>query len=123
MTAPSLWRRIRNTLTRSRRRHVATIDIVPDGFVFSWRKRERRVLWAEVSRIDAGIRDYLSFDGLYVVIFAGTKKLELDELDDGFRQFEAELFERWPQIREPWNKLLGANPHEPQYETLWQRAA
>ncbi len=121
MTKPSLWRRIRNTVSRSRRKHVATIDIAPDGFVFTWRGRRSGMLWTDVSRIDAGMRDFLTFDGLYVMIFAGPSKIEVDEFDDGFRQFENELFRRWPQIREPWHRLLGTSPHEPQYETLWQR--
>lgn len=121
MTAPSLWRRTRNTLARSRRRHTATIDVTEDGFVSTLKKRESRMRWADVSRIDAGMRDYLSFDALYVVMFAGKRQIEIDELDDGFRVFEHSLFERWPQIRDAWNKLLASNPHEPQHETLWRR--
>lgn len=121
MTAPSLWRRIRNTLTNSRHRRMATIDIDADGFVFTWKKRARRVRWDAIDRIDAGMRDFLNVDRLYVVIFAGALRLEIDELDDGFRQFENEILARWPQIRETWNKLLAADPHEPQHETLWRR--
>lgn len=120
MTAPSLLRRIRNTLAFSRKR-IATIDVNQDGFVLTLRKRENRMRWTDVTRIDAGVRDYLSFDGLFILMWAGTAKIELDELDDGFRQFENALFERWPQIRSTWNKLLAGNPHEPQYETLWRR--
>lgn len=121
MTTPSLWRRIRNTLTHSRRKHIATIDVSHDGFVYKVKGRERRMAWAELSRIDAGVRNYLSFDALFVVMIAGSVKIEIGELDDGFRQFETTLFERWPKIRDSWNRLLTANPHEPQYETLWRR--
>lgn len=121
MTAPSLLRRIVNTLTRSRRKRIGTIDVSNDGFVFTFRRRETTIRWSEITRIDAGMRDYFSFDGLYVIVYAGAVKLELDELDDGFRQFESAVFERWPQTRERWNKLLATSPHQPQYETLWQR--
>lgn len=121
MTAPSLWRRTRNTLRRKRHKQTPTIDVNDDGFVFSFRKRESRMRWAEVTRIDAGMRDYLSFDALYVVMFAGKREIEIDELDDGFRVFEHALFARWPGIREAWNKLLASNPHEPHHLTLWRR--
>ena len=121
MTAPSLWRRIRNSYGRSRGKRVATIDIVPDGFAFTWRGHETRLRWADITRIDAGVRDYLFFDGFYVVVFAGATQLEIDELDEGFQPLEYALFERWPQIRESWNRLLKTDPHVPQYETLWRR--
>jgi hypothetical protein len=123
MTAPSFWRRVRNTLNHSRRKRMATIDLAPDGFLLTFRKRERRMRWADIDRIDAGIRDYFSFDGLYVVLFTAKTKLEIDELDDGFQPFENALFERWPQIRDDWNKLLIGNPREPQHATLWRRGA
>ena len=121
MTRPSLWRRVRNSVIRSPHKRRATIDMTVEGFVFTRRKRETTVRWADVTQIDAGIRDYFAFDGLYVVVHRGGKKMEIDELDDGFLQFENTLFERWPQIRESWNKLLAGNLHEPRYETLWRR--
>jgi hypothetical protein len=121
MTAPSLWRRTRNTLRRKRHKQIPTIDVNDDGFVFTFRKREDRMRWDEVTRIDAGMRDYLSFDALYVVMIAGKQEIEIDELDDGFRVFEQALFARWPEIRTAWNKLLASNPHEPQHLTLWRR--
>lgn len=123
MTAPSFFRRVRNTLTHSRRRHIATIDVSQDGFLFTFHKRETHILWADVERIDVGVRDYFSFDALYVVLFAKKGKLEIDELDDGFQPFENALFERWPQIREGWIKLLAGNPRQPQHATLWRQAA
>jgi len=121
MTAPSLMRRARNTLLRPPSRRHGVIDVVGEGFVLTVRKRERTVRWADITQIDAGIRDYLNFDGLYVHMFVVGVALEIDELDDGFRQFEAALFERWPQIRDPLNSLLAGNPHEPQHKMLWRR--
>ena len=106
MTAPSLWRRTRNSLTRSPHKRRATIDMTGDGFIFTRRKRATTVRWSDVTQIDAGTRDYFTFDGLYVVVHRGNKKLEVDELDDGFIQFEDTLFQRWPHIREALNKLL-----------------
>jgi len=123
MTAPSLWRRIRNTLSNPRRKRAGTVDVTPDKLLLRLNNREAELRWADIDRIDAGMRDYLGFDGFYVVLFARTQKLELDELDDGFRQLEVALFERWPQIRARWNALLGSLPHQPQHETLWQRDA
>ena len=123
MTAPSLWRRIRNTLTNPRRKRAGAIDVTGEKFAFRLNKREAQMRWSDVTRIDAGMRDYLGFDGFYVDIFAGNEKVELDELDDGFRQFETTLFDRWPQIRSRWIELLGSTPHQPQHETLWRRDA
>jgi hypothetical protein len=120
MTAPSFWRRARNSLTRSPHRRRATIDLTADGFIFTRRKRETAVRWSDVTQIDGGMRDYFTFDGLYIVVHRGSKKLELDELDDGFIPFEATLFQRWPQIREALNRLQAGKLHEPQYETLWR---
>jgi hypothetical protein len=121
MTAPSIWRRVRNTLRRPGRRHIATIDVSDDGVVRSYRGREQKMRWAEVTRIDAGVRDYITFDALYVVMFAGEATIEFDELDDGFRHFESTVFHHWPQVKEAWNRLLAAPIHEPQHETLWRR--
>ena len=122
MTAPSLWRRIGNTLAQTRRRsRICTIDLVDDGFVLTVRKRPRRVPWSDIVRIDAGIRDYVSSDELYFVMATAKLQLEIQELDDGFRLFELELFARWPQIREPIETMQRGNPHEPAFATVWRR--
>jgi len=120
VTTPSIWRRVRNTLSRSQRKRRATIDITNEGFILTLRTRESPMRWSDVTQIDVGVRDYLTYDTLYVLMFAGIQILELDELDDGFRQFENTLFERWPEIRGPWNALLSGNPREPKRETLWR---
>ena len=117
---PSFWRRIRNSLSRSPHRRRATIDMTVDGFAFTIRRREHLVRWDEISRTDAGIRDYFTFDGLYLIIFA-ARTLELDELDDGFLQFENAIFARWPNIKDRVNRLLAGVPHEPHCETIWRR--
>jgi hypothetical protein len=92
--------------------------MTPDGFVLTLRWRENALRWADVDRIDAGIHDCLSFDVLYFELFAGARRLLIEEFDDGFRQFENAILERWPQIREGWNALHNAPA---QYHTLWQR--
>ncbi len=123
MTAlrPSFWRRVRHSLARSPHRRRATIDMTDEGFIFTRRKRATTVRWADVTQIDAGMRDYFTFDGLYVVVHRGNRKVELDELDDGFLQFEDTMIQRWPHIRESLNRLQAGKLHEPQYETLWRR--
>ncbi len=118
---PSLWRRIVNNWRHSRRKRGCAIDLAPEGFVFTLRWRETAMRWADITRIDAGIRDCLLFDIAYVELFAGDRRVLVEELDDGFRQFEIELFEHWPQIRAPWDALLKAGPREAQVETLWRR--
>ncbi|MGB8365727.1 MAG: hypothetical protein ACLQUZ_10785 [Rhizomicrobium sp.] len=118
---PSLWRRIVNTWHHDRRRRGCAIDLTPDGFVFKLRWRETAMRWAEITRIDVGIRNCLTFDILHVVLFAGDTKVDIEELDDGFRQFENGLFEHWPQIRAGWDVMLKSAPHEAHYETLWRR--
>jgi hypothetical protein len=118
---PSLWRRIVNTRRHARRKRGCAIDLTQDGFVFTlnWRKTEMR--WVDITQIDAGIRDCLTFEFIHAVMLAGDAKVDIEELDDGFRQFETALLERWPQIRSHWDALLKAGPHQPQYETLWRR--
>ena len=117
----SLRRRIANTWRHNRRRRGCAIDLTPDGFMFTFRWRKTPMRWADVTRIDAGIRDCIAFELLHVVLFAGDVKVDIEELDDGFRQFEYALLERWPQIRPQWDALLKAGTREPQYETLWRR--
>lgn len=119
--APHLFRRLRNTLAYSRRKRVAAIDMTADGFVMTFKRRETRVAWDDITRIEAGVRNYLFFDGLYVVVTTPHDTLELDELDDGFRQFEAALCEHWPQMRDVLNGLMRNVPHEARHELVWQR--
>lgn len=122
MLKPSLWRRIANSWRHSRRRVSHTIDLTTDGFIFSRRTREQPMKWAEVDRIDAGILDCITFDVLYFRLFAGTSTIYIEELDEGFRQFENAVFEHWPQIRDKWEELSRADLHQAQVHTLWRRS-
>lgn len=117
----SLWRRIVNTRRHNARKRGCAIDLTADGFVFMLKWRETPMRWADVTRIDAGIRVCIAFDVLHVVLFAGDTKVDIEELDDGFRQFENALFEHWPQIRARWDDLLKGSARLTQYETLWRR--
>ena len=114
-------RRIGNSIRLSRRKRGATIDLTADGFVFTQRRKTVDVRWEEISRIDAGVRDHITFDTFYIVVFAGGRNLVIEELDDGFRQLEFAIHERWPQIRERWLQLLSVPLHQAHYETLWKR--
>ncbi|MGD0143060.1 MAG: hypothetical protein ABSC92_07865 [Rhizomicrobium sp.] len=118
---PSLLRRIGNSIRLSRRKRGATIDLTPNGFVFSQQRKTVEIRWDQVSQIDAGVRDHITFDTFYIVLFAGGRKLVVEELDDGFRQLEFAIHERWPQIRERWLQLLSVPLHQAHYETLWKR--
>lgn len=122
MTAPSLPRRLRNTIAFSRRRaRICSVDLTEDGFVLTVRKREQRMRWSDIVRIEAGIRDFLTSDELYVVLADGKRQIEVQEIDDGFRLFEVELFARWPSIRDPIERMQRGNLHEPHHEKLWTR--
>ena len=122
MTAPrtSLWQRLVNTWRHNQRKRGYAIDLVGSGFVFRERERHTEMRWEHVSRIDAGVRNCVSMDFLYVQIFTHQATVYIEELDDGFRQFEITLFERWPQIRPGWEALLKVPPREARHETLWR---
>ena len=117
---PSFWRRLANTLRAWPRGAVSTLDLIPDGFEFTRASRTVRILWREITRIDGGMRDYLTVDLFYAVIHTARVSVVVDELADGFRQFEQGIIEGWPQIRERWFALQAARLHYPQFETLWQ---
>lgn len=121
MLKPSLWRRIVNTWRHSRRKLSHTIDLTPDGFVFSALGRETAMKWSDIDRIDAGVRDCLTYDVLYFQIYAGKTTVYIEELDDGFRQFENAVLEHWPQIRAKWEELSRAEAFQAQHHTLWRR--
>lgn len=114
-------RRIVNSIRLSRRKRSATVDVTASGFVWSQGRKSIDVPWDDISQIDAGVRDYFTFDTFYVVIFAREKKLVIEELDDGFRQLEFAIHARWPQTRDRWLQLLSVPLHQAQYETLWKR--
>jgi len=118
---PSLLRRIANSIRLSRRKRGSTVDVTANGFVYSQGRRAVDVRWDDISQIDAGVRDYMTFDTFYIVVFAREKKLIIEELDDGFRQLEFAIHERWPQTRERWLQLLSVPLHQAHYETLWKR--
>jgi hypothetical protein len=116
-----LWRRLRNAWRHSRRKLRCIIDLRDDGFVFTAWGRKTDMRWADVCRIDAGIRDCFTFDVCYVALFDAYGGVEIEELDEGFSQFEYALFDHWPQIRTRWEELLKSQSSEVQRETLWQR--
>lgn len=123
MTAlpPSLWRRIVNTWRHNRRKSRYVVDMTDDGFVFTARRRETRVRWDDVMRIDAGVRDCLTFDVVYFQIHSRTATIYIEELDEGFRQFEHTVLARWPEIRGAWEELQKAELFAAQHRTLWRR--
>ena len=85
---PSFLRRVANSIRLSRRKRAATVDVTPTGFVYSQGRKSVDVSWDDISQIDAGVRDYVTFDSFYIVVFAREKKLVIEEVDDGFRQLE-----------------------------------
>ena len=118
---PSLLRRIANSIRLSRRKRGATVDVTANGFVYSRGRSSADVSWDDISQIDAGVRDYVTFDSFYIVVLAREKRLVIEEVDDGFRQLEFAIHERWPETRERWLQLLSVPLHQAHYETLWKR--
>ena len=118
---PSLLRRISNSIRLARRKRGATVDVTANGFIYSQGRKSIDVPWDDISQIDAGVRDYVTFDSFYIVVFAREKKLVIEELDDGFRQLEFAIHQRWPETRERWLQLLSVPLHQAHYETLWKR--
>lgn len=115
---PSLLRRLCNSWRLWRRGVYGTIDLIPDGFVYTRKRRSARILWNDVKRIDAGVLDLLTSDLFYVVVHTASENFRIEEIVDGFRQLENAIFERWPQIQEPWTALYKAPASQPRFETL-----
>jgi hypothetical protein len=120
MKRASLWQRLINTWRHNQRKSRYVIDMTGDGFVLRAKQRQTEMKWDQVTRIDAGINNCLSFDVLYVQIFTRQATVYIEELDDGFRQFEFTLFEHCPTIRPRWDELLKCGLHEKRHETLWR---
>jgi hypothetical protein len=116
----SLWQRFLNTWRHNQRKRGYAIDLTGEGFVFRERQRHTEMRWEHIARIDAGVRNCVTMDYLYVQMFTHQATVYIEELDDGFRQFELALLERWPHIREPWEGLLKVPPHQARHETLWR---
>jgi len=117
---PSLWRRLMHSVQAWPRTTFGTLDLIPDGFEFTPRNVPIRILWRDITRIEAGMRDYLTVDLFFAVIRTAHKTVTIDELVDGFRHLETGVFEHWPQIRDRWLALQGTPHHQPQFEALWQ---
>jgi hypothetical protein len=118
---PSLWRRILHSAHAWPRGTSGTLDLLPNGFVYTKRSKPVQIRWQEITQIDAGMRDYLTVDLFFAVIHTAREKVTIDELVDGFRQLELGVFEHWPRLRERWLALHGSAHHQPQLETLWRR--
>lgn len=116
----SFWQRLVNTWRHNQRKLRYRVDMTADGFIFAAKQRRTEMRWDQVTRIDAGIRNCISMDYMYVQMFTHQATVYIEELDDGFRQFEYTMFERWPVIRVRWEQMLKAAPHEPKHETLWR---
>jgi hypothetical protein len=117
---PSLWRRIRNSWL-TRRKKPVTVDVTPQGLVVTNGRRETRIGWSDITRIDCGTRDTIAMDLFFVVLHTAAAKVTIDEYADGFRVFEFAMFDHWPQLRERWIALQCGPLHQPQFETLWRR--
>jgi hypothetical protein len=115
---PSLLRRVRNSWRLWRRGVYGTIDLIPDGFVYTRRGKAARILWNDVVRIDAGVLDLLTSDLVYVVVHTNSETFTIEEIVDGFRQLENATFEHWPDIQESWTALYKAPASQPRHETL-----
>ncbi|HUO91760.1 MAG TPA: hypothetical protein VMU22_02510 [Rhizomicrobium sp.] len=120
MKRASLWQRLINTWRHNQRKSRYVIDMTADGFVFRAKQRETEMKWNQITRIDGGVNNCLTFDVLYLQIFTRQATIYIEELDEGFRQFEFAVFERWPAIRPRWEELLKCGLHELRRETLWR---
>lgn len=99
----------------------AAIDMTSDGFVVTLNRKSTTIRWEDISEIDAGVRDFLTYDTFYIVVFVGKARITIEEFDDGFRQLEFTMLERWPGIKERWQQLFSMPLHQAHYEVLWHR--
>jgi len=109
-------------IERRRKWQRPTIDIRADHFIYTRRRKPLRVMWSDVTQIDAGVLAMVSGDLFYVGIAVKGERLEIDEFVDGFRLLENVIFERWPNVQAKWLELHKAHQHKDVLVTLWKRA-
>jgi hypothetical protein len=109
-------------LERRRKWQRPTIDIRDEHFIYTRRRKPLRVLWSDVSQIDAGVLAMVSGDLFYVALVVKGARLEIDEFADGFRLLENAIFARWPDVQAKWLELHKAHAHKDILVTLWKRA-
>jgi hypothetical protein len=66
-----------------------------DGFETHANWRKRVVASGDVSEIQGGLVEKITYDECLLFFTVGTTSVEVGELDDGFADFEARLFDRF----------------------------
>jgi hypothetical protein len=118
---PSVMRRIGNTWRLSKKRKNATVDMTEDGFVFNIGRVSTPIRWSDVIEIDVGVRDFVAYDTFYVVLRTHAAEVTIEEFNDGFRQLEYTILERWPAFKDRWQSLFSLPLHQAHYEVLWRK--
>lgn len=92
-----LWRRYLDW----RRRHVAAIDLTPEGFRLSHGKASAAVAWDDVRQITAFKRDLYTTDCICLLLAVRDGIVEIDERMAGFMPFR-ESMERLFNLSPQW---------------------
>jgi hypothetical protein len=108
-------------IERQRKRQRPTVDLKGEEIVFTRRRKRERLAWDAIVQIDAGVLALVSGDLFYVAIVAPNLRWEMDEFVDGFAALEAEIFKRYPTVRDKWTELHRAHAHNDILVTLWKR--
>ena len=77
--------------------------------------------WSEVRQIDAGRKPTGMVEIFYVVLFDEKDSILVDDYFAGFTEFQAAVFEHWPEIEPAWTRVFMGSPDIEEYVTLWKR--
>jgi hypothetical protein len=78
------------------------------------------VNWSDVRQIDVARTLDAGADRFSVVLF-GNYSLAICSDYRGFDQFAAEMFNRWPAIRQEWMRVFGGPPNISERVTVWKQ--
>jgi hypothetical protein len=108
-------------LFRSRRTPIVIVS-ARDVNVRGWRTSST-MAWRDIRQIDVARAPVIGVDDFRVILFGrGAESLTVSDRCDGFKAFEARIFELWPQIRSEWERVFAGSPDISERVTAWKRS-
>jgi hypothetical protein len=103
---------------RARRKPVVVVTTL-NASVRGWRNSSS-VDWGDVRQIDVA-RMPAAGAGHFCVVLFGTNALVVYDDYRGFDEFEAKMFDRWPNIKVEWTRVFTGPPDSGERVTVWMR--
>jgi hypothetical protein len=84
------------------------------------RRNKSSVEWSEVRQIDVA-RMPADGAGHFCVVLFGNNSLTVYAEYRGFKKFEIKMFDRWPNIKAEWTRVLTGPPDVGERVTVWKQ--